>query len=81
MTILGVFGVKTFIIMSQYGANTSMMVLLKRAGGPKGPQPSEGARRRGVEHPELLISLKVTKHFIAVSTYYTLVYLIFPLSF
>ena len=40
MMILGVFGVKTFIIMSQYGANTSMMVLLKRAGGPKGPQPS-----------------------------------------
>ena len=28
-------------------ANTSMMVLLKRAGGPKGPQPFAGARRMG----------------------------------
>ena len=44
MTILGVFGVKTFIIMSQYRANTSMMVLLKRAGGPKGPQPSSASK-------------------------------------
>ena len=29
----------------------------KGPGGPKGPQPSAGGRRRGVEHPKLLVSI------------------------
>ena len=39
--------------------------LARRAvGGQKGPQPSAGARRKGAEHPELLVKDKIIFNFI-----------------
>ena len=48
--------------MSQYGANTSMMVLLKRAGGPKGPQPSSASKITVVYAISYLFPVCVSRH-------------------
>ena len=49
------------IIMRQYGANASMMVLLKRAGGPKGPPAlfSElNNKKMGVNTSQMCLAVK-----------------------